>query len=61
MVDTAPWDGRKPKIPQNDAGILTHPVVSVPTKTQKSTMFTNIVMQSQATSFQGRDIMACAN
>ena len=52
---------QKPKIPQNDAGILTHPVVSVPTKTQKSTMFTNIVMQSQATSFQGRDIMACAN
>ena len=33
-VDIAPWDGLKPKIPQSDAGILTHPVVSVPTKTQ---------------------------
>lgn len=33
MVDTAPWDGLKLKIPQSDAGILTLPVVSVPTKT----------------------------
>lgn len=34
IVDTAPWDGRKPKIPQNAAGILTHPIVSVPAMTR---------------------------
>lgn len=28
-MDTAPCDGRYPRIPQNDAGILTQPVVSV--------------------------------
>lgn len=31
IVDTAPWDGRYPSIPQNDAGILTPPIVSIPT------------------------------
>ena len=30
IIDTAPCDGRNPITPQNDAGILTHPVVSVP-------------------------------
>ena len=28
--ETAPWEGRKPKIPQYDAGTLTLPPVSVP-------------------------------
>lgn len=31
-VETSPWDGRKPKIPQYDAGTLTLPPVSVPSE-----------------------------
>lgn len=30
VVETSPWEGRNPKIPQYDAGTLTLPPVSVP-------------------------------
>lgn len=31
-IDTVPWDGLNPSIPQKDAGALIHPKVSVPVK-----------------------------
>lgn len=41
--EIAPWEGRKPKIPQYDAGTLTLPPVSVP-KIEKTVQIINKVM-----------------
>lgn len=30
-LETRPWEGLNPRMPQNAAGVLTHPTVSVPT------------------------------
>lgn len=35
IVDITPCEGRKPRTPQNEAGILTPPIVSVPEKSIK--------------------------
>ena len=45
IVDTPACDGRKPRTPQNEAGILTPPIVSVPEKSIKGIYQTSFAKQ----------------